>query len=119
MNGNGAYAMSQWTIAAERPPHLAAIAPWEGATNLYRDAYVRGGIPIDTRTLSAPSFGNGQIEDIATLIHRYPLMNAYWDSKIPQLKNIRIPAYIVASYSSQLDTRGTLEAFNQIGSREK
>jgi putative CocE/NonD family hydrolase len=46
-------------------------------------------------------------------------MNAYWDSKIPQLKNIRIPAYLVASYSSPLYTRGTLEAFNQLGSREK
>lgn len=119
MNGNGWYATTQWGIAAERPPHLAAIAPWEAATNIYRDQYMHGGIPIDTHTLSAPSFGNGQIEDIATLIHRYPLMNAYWDSKIPQLRNIRIPAYIVASYSSQLYTRGTLEAFNQIGSREK
>jgi predicted acyl esterase len=119
MNGTGWYASTQWNIAAERPPHLAAIAPWEAASNPYRDEYVRGGIPIDTRSLSAPSFGNGQIEDIATLIHRYPLMNAYWDSKIPQLKNIRIPAYLVASYSSQLYTRGTLEAFNQLGSRDK
>jgi predicted acyl esterase len=119
MNGIGWYATTQWNIAAERPPHLVAIAPWEAESNLYRDEYLRGGIPIDTRTLTAPSFGNGQIEDLATLIHRYPLMNAYWDSKIPQLKNIRIPAYIVASYSSQLYTRGTLEAFNQIGSRDK
>jgi uncharacterized protein len=119
MNGNGWYATSQWGIAAERPPHLSAIAPWEAADNIYRDEYVRGGIPIDTRSLSAPSFGNGQIEDIATLINRYPLMNAYWDSKLPQLKNIRIPVYLVASYSSQRYARGTLEAFNQLGSREK
>jgi predicted acyl esterase len=119
MNGNGWYATSQWFIAAERPPHLSAIAPWEASDNLYRDEFVRGGIPIDTRALTPPSFGNGQMEDIATLIHRYPLMNAYWDSKIPQLKNIRVPAYVVASYSSQLYTRGTLEAFNQLGSREK
>jgi hypothetical protein len=119
MNGNGWYATSQWGIAAERPPHLAAIAPWEAATNIYRDDYVRGGIPVDTRTLRPPSFGNGQTEDLATLIQRYPLMNAYWESKIPALKDIRVPAYIVASYSSQLYTRGTLEAFNQIGSREK
>lgn len=119
MNGNGWYATSQWFIAAERPPHLRAIAPWEGSDNLYRDEFVRGGIPIDTGAITPPSFGNGQVEDIATLIHRYPLLNAYWDSKIPQLKNIRIPAYVVASYSSQLYTRGSLEAFNQLGSQEK
>ena len=32
-------------IAAERPPHLKAIAPWEGFADSYRELLGRGGIP--------------------------------------------------------------------------
>ena len=32
-------------IAAEQPPHLKAIAPWEGISDIYREQYGRGGIP--------------------------------------------------------------------------
>jgi predicted acyl esterase len=38
------YAMNQWGAAALRPPHLAAIAPWEGAHESYRDVVRHGGI---------------------------------------------------------------------------
>jgi hypothetical protein len=38
------YAMVQWNVAALRPPHLAAIAPWEGAHDAYRDVLRHGGI---------------------------------------------------------------------------
>jgi predicted acyl esterase len=36
---------SQWTIAATRPPHLAAINPWEGWSDTYREVARHGGIP--------------------------------------------------------------------------
>lgn len=32
-------------IAAEQPPHLKAIAPWEGMADYYRELLCRGGIP--------------------------------------------------------------------------
>jgi predicted acyl esterase len=38
------YAMNQWQVAALRPPHLAAICPWEGASDFYRDVARHGGI---------------------------------------------------------------------------
>ncbi|MBH8591409.1 CocE/NonD family hydrolase [Paenactinomyces guangxiensis] len=38
------YAMNQWQVAALQPPHLAAICPWEGASDFYRDATHHGGI---------------------------------------------------------------------------
>lgn len=38
------YAMNQWQVAALQPPHLAAICPWEGASDWYRDATHHGGI---------------------------------------------------------------------------
>lgn len=42
------YAMMQWLVAALHPPHLAAIVPWEGASDYYRDATHQGGIPSNT-----------------------------------------------------------------------
>ncbi|WP_316575784.1 CocE/NonD family hydrolase [Nocardia canadensis] len=38
------YAANQWLVAALRPPHLAAICPWEGFTDFYRDLSRHGGI---------------------------------------------------------------------------
>lgn len=43
--GNSWLAMAQWFIAAERPPHLKCIAPFEGASDFYRETLCRGGIP--------------------------------------------------------------------------
>jgi putative CocE/NonD family hydrolase len=40
-------AMNQWQVASLRPPHLAAIAPWEGASDIYREAIFHGGILND------------------------------------------------------------------------
>jgi uncharacterized protein len=37
--------MSQWFIASQHPPHLAAIAPLEGATDALRETSARGEIP--------------------------------------------------------------------------
>jgi len=38
------YAITQWQVAALRPRHLAAIVPWEGACDHYRDTSYHGGI---------------------------------------------------------------------------
>src|SRR4029453_12447190 len=38
------YAINAWRVAALRPPSLAAIVPWEGALDSYRDIQRHGGI---------------------------------------------------------------------------
>ncbi|KAH7230210.1 X-Pro dipeptidyl-peptidase protein [Fusarium redolens] len=38
------YGSTQWRVAAQRPKGLAAIVPWEGFSDLYRDACRHGGI---------------------------------------------------------------------------
>ncbi|WP_433298743.1 CocE/NonD family hydrolase [Pseudonocardia sp. CA-142604] len=38
------YAMNQWQVAALQPPHLAAICPWEGASDYYREFTHHAGI---------------------------------------------------------------------------
>ncbi len=44
LSGISYYAMTQWQVAALRPPHLAAMCVWEGASDWYRDATHHGGI---------------------------------------------------------------------------
>lgn len=39
------YAITQWRVAALKPAGLAAIIPWEGAYDHYRDIAAHGGIP--------------------------------------------------------------------------
>jgi len=38
------YSIKQWQVAGLRPPHLAAICPWEGGSDLYRDWSHHGGV---------------------------------------------------------------------------
>lgn len=42
MAGNSCLAIAQWFIAAQQPPSLKAIAPWEGLSDLYREQFCRG-----------------------------------------------------------------------------
>ncbi len=122
MSGTSYLAVAQWFAAAEQPPHLAAINPWEGVSDVYRDLVMRGGMP-DTgfaRQLRDHSFwGKGRKEDILAEVERYPLMNELWAQKIPAFDRITVPAYIVASYSNTLHTAGTFRAWRRIGSTAK
>ena len=44
LNGISYYAINQWQVASLQPPHLAAMIPWEGAADMYRDWSRHGGI---------------------------------------------------------------------------
>ncbi|HEV8639968.1 MAG TPA: CocE/NonD family hydrolase [Methylomirabilota bacterium] len=44
MLGISYYASNQWRVAGKHPPHLAAIVPWEGQNDRYRDSGYHGGI---------------------------------------------------------------------------
>ena len=44
MLGISYYASNQWRVAGLNPPHLAAIIPWEGQNDRYRDSGYHGGI---------------------------------------------------------------------------
>jgi uncharacterized protein len=47
INGISYYAMNQWQVAALKPPHLAALCIWEGASDYYREVCRHGGILSD------------------------------------------------------------------------
>ncbi|MCV9880201.1 CocE/NonD family hydrolase [Brenneria izbisi] len=121
MAGNSWLAVSQWFIAAEQPPHLAAIAPWEGFVDHFRETGNRGGIP-------APAFpeviirnlaGENMVEDQPRMIIEHQLMNEYWEDKKARLERIAIPAYVIASYTNHAHTHGSFAGFREILSEEK
>ena len=122
MSGTSYLAISQWFTAAEQPPHLAAINPCEGFSDVYRDLVLRGGMPdigFAERLQKNSYAGNGRREDILTEAQRYPLMNELWDDKIARFEKITVPAYVVASYSNTLHTAGTFRAWRRITSEAK
>ena len=121
MSGTSYLAVSQWFTAAEQPPHLTAVAPWEGVSDVYRDLVLRGGIPDVgfAQMLQDKSAGRNRQEDLVGEVQRYPLINDVWEDKIPQLDKITVPAYVVSSYSHTLHTQGTFRAWRTIASPEK
>jgi predicted acyl esterase len=44
LSGISYYAMNQWQVASLQPKYLAAICPWEGASDFYRELVRHGGI---------------------------------------------------------------------------
>jgi predicted acyl esterase len=122
MTGTSYLTVAQWFTAAEQPPHLAAINPWEGFSDIYRDLVMRGGMPdtgFGERLQKLSYAGQHQREDILSEVERYPLMNDLWEDKIPCFENITVPAYVVASYTNTLHVMGTFRGWRRISSKEK
>ncbi len=121
MSGTSYLANAQWVTAAEQPPHLAAINPEEGLSDIYRDLVMRGGMPDlgFAERLRRSYAGKNKREDNALEAERYPLMNALWEDKIPAFDKITVPAYVAASYSNTLHTAGTFRAWRRMASQDK
>lgn len=139
MLGNSWLAISQWFIAAERPKHLACIAPLEGVSDPLREQLRRGGIPerqfwrelggmlcgLSPFLLFSNRFGllilifvvwtgrNG-MEDMVGMAQETELTSDYWEDKRARIDRIEVPAYILASYSTMLHTVGSFRGYEDI-----
>lgn len=116
MAGNSWLTASQWFIASERPKYLAAIAPWEGFSDLYRDSN-RGGIPMpEFAEMIAETFSSqyGMLEDQPSMLASHPYWCSYWKDKAPRVEDIEVPAYVVASYTNDVHTHGTFDAYRRL-----
>lgn len=120
MSGNSWLAMVQWYIGAEQPPHLACLGAWEGTSDVYREFVCTGGIPQIGFNKMLLDFlrGPGRIEDALAMIAKYPLMNAYWEDKIPHFEKINVPTSITAGWS-HIHLRGSIAGFQQIATKQK
>ncbi len=127
LSGVSYFAMSQWPVAAMNPPSLKAIMPAEGLTDLYRDAIRHGGIPhvfaepwTEFRILRAKNPAATLVNNFAEEARERPFFDDFWESMIPDLAAITVPAYVITSWPDQgLHTRGTLLGYEQLGSEQK
>ena len=119
--GNSFLGISQWLIASKRPPHLTCIAPWDATSDVYRDLCCTGGIPdqVAMKAVSYKSLGYHYIEDPGKMLEENPYFNCpYWQDKKLAVENITIPVYCAAGWTG-IHLRGTVRAFEQLGSTKK
>lgn len=123
MSGVSYLAASQYQVAPLKPPHLAAINPWEAFSDWYREFGYHGGI---RETGFVPKAAPGlrwsttRVEDTLANMLAHPLIDEYWQSKDVDLSAIECPAFFVASWSDQgFHTRGTIEAYRHASSETK
>ncbi len=120
MCGNSGVAMVHWRIAAEQPPNLVCIAPWEGTADMYRESTYEGGIPA----FGFPEFiagsvtGENYIDDMVLMAVKYPKMNGYWEDKAPKMEKIKIPVYATACWN-HFHLRGAWDGFRKVRSAKK
>jgi predicted acyl esterase len=121
-------AMSQWRVAALRPPALKAIIPWEGVTDMLRELAYQDGVGEsgfmtafwNVRMKRGRNKRFAMIEDFLHESNARPLDDDWWASKRPALEVIDVPALVCASWSDQgLHTRGSLLGFEGIASKQK
>ena len=116
-------AISQYRAAATRPPHLAAICPWEGFTDMYRDFACPGGVRENgfLAMWSKMTLKGGRVtEDPLAEQRARPLIDDWWRSRNPALEQIEVPMLVCGSFSDHLlHSRGSFEAFRRTGSQRK
>ena len=136
MIGESYYAIPQWLAAAQNPPHLTCIAPYDGLVDMYRDCVFHGGLfdcgfiswwATNTRALTLlerdpgdhPNAGGA---DIAGEFMRHPLFDDFWKmrSGYEKFDKIKTPFYSITNWTMVgIHLRGNLLAFEEIDAPKK
>ena len=137
LNGVSYYALSQWSVAALQPPHLAAMLPWEGMVDLYRDGVRHGGIFSNgffvnwyKRQVAGIQHGyDGNLSEEERAAHRADLIanlrehtldDDYYQSRLPDLHQITVPVLSVGNWGNVgLHLRGNIEGYLDVSSTHK
>jgi predicted acyl esterase len=123
LDGVSYLAISQYKVAALRPPHLAAICPWEGFSDLYRDFARPGGVREDGFSIiwSAMTRRAARVEgDLHNEIVAREQRDEFYEALTPELERIEVPMLVCGSFSDHsLHTRGSFEAFRRTGSPQR
>ena len=132
------YAIGQWHVAAMQPPSLAAIVPWEGAVDLYRDWSHHGGILSNAFTdawwvrqitgnqsalpSGVPNPGRavaGNVE-LPQEFREHPRLDEYYRARDVDLSKIQVPVLSSGNWTSYpLHLRGNVEGYLGAGSEHK
>jgi hypothetical protein len=133
-SGVSYFAMTQWLVAGLRPPSLAAVIPWEGAADMYRDFGYHGGIfsfgfvvnwynnhmahhLLGKPQASAPdAFATPWVWEYM----RYSLDGAWYDGRRARWESIDVPLLSAGNWSGMgLHLRGNTEGYVRAVSKHK
>lgn len=127
------YAITQWFVANHQPPALKAIIPWEGYSDLYRDALYHGGIFNQfmaqwfvthlAHHLIGRSYRNNPDTFSANTLWRWMRNNldsGAYRGEQAQWDKITVPVFTVGNWSGMgLHLRGNIEAFTRVATPHK
>ncbi|KAJ2903573.1 alpha/beta-hydrolase [Zalerion maritima] len=124
MAGNSHFAIAQWFIAATRPPHLKAIAPWEeGCGDLYREQFGRGGIYkgslYNRLIVKCMLRGRPGTESPRRMWEKDPLVNRWWKDKRPDMRKIQVPTYIIGTWTNTMHGMGAIRGWLEVDTPQK
>ncbi|MGV1791939.1 CocE/NonD family hydrolase [Rhizobium sp. A37_96] len=122
LDGVSYLAISQYEGAAVKPAHLAAICPWEGFSDLYRDFFRPGGIREDGFSIIwSRGMSRRRIRtNLRSEVVKHTERDAWWQERTPSLESIDVPMLVCGSFSDHsLHTRGSFEVFRRAGSSRK
>jgi uncharacterized protein len=128
------YAMTQWLVAGLNPPSLAAMIPWEGAADMYRDFGYHGG--LFSYGFAVGWWNNhmahhllGKPQATATDAFSTPWLWEYmknnldgdwWQGRRARWDRITQPVYSVGNWSGMgLHLRGNTEGWLRAASKHK
>jgi predicted acyl esterase len=125
LNGVSGLAANQYHVACRSPRGLAAIIPWEGFSDFYRDVAFPGGVPETgfTDWYLSEDYDNipGSFDPPETVNEGTPpaaSMLSYFEPIDPS--KITVPLLECATWSDQgLHTRGGFNIFNGASSKDK
>ena len=123
MGGASYFGIVQWFAGATRPPHLAALMPYDGMSDLYREIVAHGGVPnpgFITFWNAQTRSSYNRAENWLTAMKVHPFFDDYWRSKVPAVERIDVPTYVISCWSDHaVHTRGSLSAFMRLGTDRK
>ncbi len=125
--GQSYYAMAQWFMGIENPPHLACIAPYDGLNDPYRFMGYPGGIEGGflgywiNSSVRVPNLypANGDnpryvTSDLFLEVQRHPFYDEFWKERaaFERLDKIKVPVFSIGVWAKQdLHLAGNIQGY--------
>lgn len=131
--GQSYYAMVQWWMGIQNPPHLSCIAPYDGFIDTYRDTAYQGGIAGSffaswwdlVRSINwQPAEGNARAIpfDLGYHLKQHTTYDAFWRerSAYEHLDKIKVPVFSIGIWAKMnLHLRGNIRGYQMLQSPRK
>lgn len=127
-------AMLQWRVAEKNPPHLAAMIPWEGCVDAYRELARHGGILSDQfiefwwdkqiepqrHDRSAITVTAEPVRELLIQMKQREFLDEWYEQRTPRVEAITVPFLAAGNWGSLVvHQRGVVEAFTSAASPTK